>query len=155
MVQLVLDLEVVTLNLVFDESRDLFVPRSTWEGTTWEMDSFDATLDVNLYQLRPRRRRCVGTIQVPLTSLPVQKEPTTHISVPCDEGTLDLDLFVESEYLEWTRSELEARRKASSFFWPSASSSSPPPKSPPSLVEVTDDDEDVDDGWGWILCYAC
>ncbi|KAL7574458.1 hypothetical protein ACA910_015828 [Epithemia clementina (nom. ined.)] len=157
LVQFVLESQVVTLCLVFDESLSRFVPRSTWEGTTYELDSFDATLEVKLYQIRQRRRKCAGTVLVPLGSLPVRKDPPTHMSIPCGaDATLDMDLIVESEYLEWTRRELDARRKTSNFFWPrSTTARSKAPTPPPPMAEETDDDEDAEDTWGWILCYAC
>ena len=159
-VEFSLNLQVVTLNLVYDESKGAFLPRTSWQGTTYEVDSFDGILDVKLYQFRQRKRRCIGTVEVPLTSLPLRKDPSTHMSIPCKDAKLDMDLVMESEYLEWTRRELEARRKTSNFFWPRTTAKTltttrPKSPAPPPMVVETDDDEDPDDPWGWILCYAC
>ena len=166
-VELVLDQKVFSLNLVFDDLVDRFVPKKTWEGMTYEIESFESAFDIKLFQLRARRKKCMGTLQVTLGTLPIRKDPPTHMSFPCNEGTLDMDLYVVSEYMEWTRSELEARRKASSFIWPDRGQKVKPaivaptkrsesPSPAPMAVETDDDEDDTeDDAWSWILCFTC
>uniref|UniRef100_A0A7S3DRS6 Uncharacterized protein n=1 Tax=Entomoneis paludosa TaxID=265537 RepID=A0A7S3DRS6_9STRA len=155
-VEFKLDLQqVVSINLTYDHSMAHFVPKASWKGINYDLEALDTALDVSLYQLRSRRRKCIGTMQVPLSNLPVRKDPVTHLSFPCKNARIEMDIFLESESLEWTQNELEARRKASNFFWPHTSSRTMHPSSPPPMIVDTDDEDDEDDSWGWIYCYMC
>jgi len=154
-VQFTLDLQVVTVSLVFDQSVGHFVPKASWTGTTYDLEALDTALDVSIFQVRARRRKCAGSMQVPLSNLPLRKDPPTHLSFPCKDARIEMDIFLESESMEWTQNELEARRKASNFFWPRTPRRSLTAASSPPMLVDTDDEDDEDDAWGWILCHVC
>lgn len=153
MVQFLLD-QPVSINLTYDEGRDKFTPKSAWQGLKFEIESLDKVLDIKLYQrTSSRKRKCCGTMQVTLSSLPIHKSPATSLLLPCKDAVVNIEVFLECESVEWTRKELEARRKASRFFSLRPSSPRPkPPPSPPALVATDDENED---SYGWVFCYMC
>ena len=151
-VQFSLDKNLFSTTLMYDQARKQFVPKSSWETVSYDLEAMDTCLDVSLFQVRPRRKKCVSTMQIPLSNLPIQKDPPTHISFPFNKARIEMDVVLESDYLEWAQKEMEARRKASNFFWPRSSEKV---ASKRRLVDAeNEEDDDEDDVWGWILCHS-
>lgn len=129
-------------------------------------------LDIRIYEHRLRRRskrRCVADIKVPLHCLKVHptssKAGASEIKVLCthdSESELTLAIKLESDYINWLRSELEERRREeahncvqkTSFRKAADTSIDRDPADDDSHHIAESDEADGDSVWEWF-CSAC